>query len=118
MFVFGNVNQEELDRLATACKTTLSAYNSCMVVNSEKSFSCANLELGVLACLAGKTCPKEHEKFDRCCKAAHSSATIEGRMRVYDEKAKCDEEVSAMRKCLKRRGVWPKLSQKSSTNSR
>jgi hypothetical protein len=117
MFGFGGVKEEELGRLRSACKAYISAYNACTAVNSGKPIACANIEIGVLACLAGKICPKERNHYDSCCKAAHSSATVEGRLRVYDDQASCDKQIRDMRQCLNRRGVWPKVTQKGS-NSR
>lgn len=111
MFGFGGASAEELERLRASCKNYVTAYKTCKQAYAGDAEKCKNLELGVLTCLSGKVCSKERHAFDTCCNRSHSSSTREGRMRVYIPSDNCEKEVQAMRKCLRRRNVWPKLEQ-------
>ena len=109
MFGLGGISDGELAKLRNACKTRISAYVGCKAANRGAEEPCRNLEVGVLVCLAGKACQEERKAFDRCTNECHEASTAEGRLRLYDEKVSCAQQIEAMRRCLKRKGVWPRL---------
>lgn len=72
---------------------------------------CANLQIGVLTCLAGKkACAAERKAFDQCSIASHATSTTSGRLRVYENTKSCVKQVEAMRKCLQVKGIWSKVA--------
>jgi hypothetical protein len=109
MFGLGGASEEELSSLRKACKAHMSAYVGCKAANQGFAAPCVNLETSVLACLAGKVCEKERAAFDQCSQQSHTKSTTEGRLRIYDDANSCQKQIAAMRKCLGRTGVWPKL---------
>ena len=100
---------EEFEKFRKVCKPHLTAFVGCKQANGGDDRPCRMLEVSVMTCLAAKVCPDQRADFDRCTNKSHESSTREGRLRVYDDAGKCEQQVAAMRKCLRRQGIWPKL---------
>ena len=112
MFGLGGASAEELATLRSACKPHITAFAGCKLANQGDSKPCVNLETSVLACLAAKKCKDQRKAFEKCSNLSHAASTSEGRLRVYDDAARCQKEIADMRACLNRKGVWPKLERK------
>lgn len=87
--------------LDKSCKAYRQAYESCVKAYGGVTKNCGVLETAVVQCMAKKICPEAEDAFQKCVAANFS---LENESWALDA---CDKEVAAMKKCLKRFGVYP-----------
>ena len=92
---------EELKRISRKCKSARLAYESCWKANVGSPEACKALETRLTECMAEHVCPQEAEAFKSCVSKAYAVDADEW------SPTACEEQVEAMQKCLRTRGLYP-----------
>ena len=100
---------DELRDLGKVCKPSIAAFKACLKANALDKRACTNLESSALSCLSQQACLSQHKSFIQCIAKSHAEGTQEGRIRRYTEHSPCKKHSDAMRRCLRWKGIWPKV---------
>lgn len=92
---------EDLKALRSRCKTVQKAYNSCMNANKGEAVKCIDLERRLTECLSERICPEAAQAFKAC---VLDSFAVD---RKQWSTSACDQQVTAMQKCLKKHKLYP-----------
>jgi hypothetical protein len=106
---WGKRNDEELNKLRSACRTSVKALTGCRLANPDVPRACTNLETAAIACAAQRTCSEAHDEFVKCAFIAHGRSSRQGRLVLYADQGPCTKQIEAMRRCLERKRLWPAL---------
>lgn len=89
-----------LPAMRRKCSLAVQTLRNCRAANADNPAACASLDTQVVHCFAEVVCPDLAAAHQRCFRRVVNS---KGR----EPPSACDKNILAMRRCLKKYGLYP-----------